>query len=473
MTVPSPLPRWARAADALVLFLIAAAVIVAFSGGFRVHIGSWPIAVRSPLPLLVWIVLVALVRHVAAPQSPIYRDLPRRVAAAVRQPGVRQSLAVVAGTRPAIFFVGYLAIFLFGYAGGAAPLRMFDSELMNLPVRWDTGWYLDIAINGYSFKPNEPQLQQNIVFFPAYPMAVRAGGRLLGGSPEAYIASGVVLSLLALAGALVYLYAFARELLPDEDARDALWLIAAYPFALFFGLIYTESLFLLVAVAAFYHFRRGELGRAALWGLVAGLTRPNGCFLSVPLAVLAVSPWLPRLLAGGDAAGRARPPFVKAIAAAAAPGIGMLIYAAFVWRMTGDPLAWAEGHAAWGRTYQGLTALVTKRYAFLEHRGLEAYASTQTYDLLNALGVIFVLATTWPVYRRLGLAYAVFILVNILPPLAAGGLMSAGRFSAVLFPSFVWLASAVPARQRTAWIATFSAVQAFNAALFFTWRPLF
>ena len=27
---------------------------------------------------------------------------------------------------------------------------------------------------------------------------------------------------------------------------------------------------------------------------------------------------------------------------------------AYVWRLTGDPLAWVAGHVAWGRTYQGL-----------------------------------------------------------------------------------------------------------------------
>jgi len=55
--------------------------------------------------------------------------------------------------------------------------------------------------------------------------------------------------------------------------------------------------------------------------------------------------------------------------------------------------------------------------------------------------VLFVLSAVWPVARRLGLAYAVFILVNLLPPMAAGGLLSAGRFSAVLFPAFIWWAS--------------------------------
>jgi len=51
---------------------------------------------------------------------------------------------------PAILIVGYLAVFMFGYAGGRAPLRHFDNELLNLPVRWDAGWYLAIVTGGYS-----------------------------------------------------------------------------------------------------------------------------------------------------------------------------------------------------------------------------------------------------------------------------------------------------------------------------------
>ena len=78
-----------------------------------------------------------------------------------------------------------------------------------------------------------------------------------------------------------------------------------------------------------------------------------------------------------------------------------------------------------------------------------------------------------PGARKLGLAYAVFILINILPPLGAGGLLSIGRVSSVLFPAFIWFATVIPARHRTAWLASFMAVQAFNASLFYTWRELF
>ncbi len=146
---------------------------------------------------------------------------------------------------------------------------------------------------------------------------------------------------------------------------SALWLVAAYPFALFFGAIYTESLYLLAALGAFHHFRRREFVRAGLWGLVIGLTRPNGGLLTVPLALLALSPWLPRAIAGGRdrqsgvlpgarrrLRSRRRPRWPPAATCA----IGTLLYSTFIWGMTGNPIAWASGHAAWGRHYTSLAA---------------------------------------------------------------------------------------------------------------------
>jgi hypothetical protein len=348
-----------------------------------------------------------------------------------------------------------------------------------LPLRWDAGWYLQIAERGYQYSYQTGDVgQQNIVFFPAFPLTVRVVALLLGGGDGAFHLAGTLVSLTAFLGALVYLYPLAREHLDDDQSRTALWLLAAYPFALFYGAIYTESFFLLGAVGTFYHARRREFVAAGLWAFMVGLTRPNGFLLSVPLALMAVSPWLPRWAVRAHAATDAglRPlstSAVPALAAAAMPGVGMLIYSTFIWWLTGNPFAWLAGHAAWGRHYSGLAVLVTDRYAWLANAGLYAYSSQESIDLLNALGVVFVLAAAWPVARRLGLAYAVFMLINILPPLAEGGMLSAGRFSSVLFPAFIWLASAVPASHRGGWIASFAANQALNAALFYTWRPLY
>jgi len=387
----------------------------------------------------------------------------------------------VLGTRPAVLFVGYLAVVTIGYIPKGPPIRISPNEAVNLQVRWDSAWYFGIANEGYRYWSTRTTDQQNIVFFPALPMLMRVGGRLFGHTSPSFFLAGTLISLAAFLWALVFLYRLVREMLGDEEAaRSTVWFVATYPFALFYSAVYTESLFLLGAVAAFYRVRRREYVRAGAWGLLVGLTRPNGCFLSIPLAMVVVGPWLPRWLAGPrpatssfDESSRQTPSLGPALAAAAMPGVGVLLYSAYIWILTGYPFTWATGHAAWGREYQGLATLVTDRWVWLTSAGVYRYTSELPNDLLNALGVLFVVVAAWPVWFRIGPAYAMFILINILPPLAAGGMLSAGRFSSVLFPAFIWLATTVPLRQRPGWSATFMAIQALNAALFYTWRDLY
>ena len=483
MTAPpsSHPPAWARLLDFLCLLIVIVATVIAASGGFRVRIGGLRIALTSPVRLLIWAAVIGIVRHLAAPSAPIYRDLPARLRTAWRTPAARAASAAFAGTRFAILFVGLLAVFMFGYRDGRPPWRVDTNEVTNLQARWDTGWYLSVAIDGYYYDGSQPpERQQNIVFFPAFPMMMRLLGRLLGGASTAYLLGGTVVSLGAFFWALVYLFRLARDLLGDDEvAASAVWLLATYPFAIFYSAVYSESVYLLAIVGACYHFRRGQYLAAALWGLLAGLDRAPGCFLSVALLTMAFAPRLPTWLAGGPpstreesartAAARARLP--QAILTAAMPGLGMLLFSAYAWLSTGNPLVWAAGHAAWGREYSGL-GVFSERADWLWRGGLYVYAASVPADLLNGLGALFVLASVWPVARRLGLAYGVLVLINILPPIMAGGFLSAGRFSSVLFPSFVWLAGAVPSRHRLVWMTSFVAVQALCAALFYTWRPL-
>src|SRR5206468_6040242 len=177
----------------------------------------------------------------------VYQHLGSQIRAWALATPFRAAAATFVGTRPAIFFVGYLAIFLLGWGAGAPPYRDFDNELLNLPLRWDAGWYLQIAIHGYTYEHRGgANVQQNIVFFPAYPLTVRVVSLLLGGGKAAFFLGATLVSLGAFLAALAYVFALARDDLDSDDAaRTALWFLAAYPFACFFGAIYTESLFLL------------------------------------------------------------------------------------------------------------------------------------------------------------------------------------------------------------------------------------
>jgi hypothetical protein len=283
--------------------------------------------------------------------------------------------------------------------------------------------------------------------------------------------TGVIISLVAFFWALVYLLRLAREDLGDEErAVAAVVLLASYPFALFFSAPYTEALFLLTLVAAVFHFRRGELWAATGWGGLAGLTRPNGAFLSVVLGLMVLEmAW--RSWRAGKRFRWAE--HLDRLTAAAAPGMGMLVYSTFILFLTGSPFQWAAQNAAWGRTYRPLDTLVTDRIGYISQHGLYGYAATQPLDLFYLASVVLTLSAVWPVFRRFGLPYAALLLVNLLPPMMAGGLLSIGRVTATLFPTFLWLAAVLPARHRTAWTVAFAVLQGFAAVMFFTWRPLY
>ncbi len=474
-------PPWARTADVLALLALIVAACVAEWGGFQETVAGLHISLTSTFRPLIVALLIVSVRHSLAPHPPMYIDLPRRCLHAWCTATMWAAFRVAFTTRVTILVVGFLAVAMFGYNTGDAPGRLADNEVANLQARWDAGWYFRIAANGYETWTPDPSVQQDIVFFPAFPLLLGFIMRLFGGTTTALLAGSTAVVLVAFFWALTYVFRLARDLLGNADAAThTLWFLAAYPFAFFFGAAYTESIYLLGVTGAFFHFRRRELVAAAAWGLLVGLTRPNGCFLSIPLAIMAVSPWLPLWLNGGAAGApergsdrRSLRALAPAIFAAAMPGVGVLLFSAFVWSHTGHPLTWAAGHAAWGREYSGLVEFVSFRVTLLMDEGLYSYVWTHGNDLLNLLGAAFVLMTAVPVARRFGLAYGLFILVNILPPLAAGGTTSAGRLSSVLFPAFIWLAAVVPAHQRAAWLAVFMGIQGFAAALFYTWRPLY
>jgi Mannosyltransferase (PIG-V) len=373
-----------------------------------------------------------------------------------------------------VLVVGYFAVLTIG-VGGQAGFQFSGDPAAGLPARFDAGWYGGIAMDGYSFQARFDR-QQNVAFFPAFPMLMRATGYPLGafapGAPmerrmTRLLWGGVFVSIAAFAWAAVYLWRLARDTIGADRAPSAVALTAAYPFAVFYSVPYTESLFLLGAIAAIYHFRRGEIVKAAAWGLLVGLTRPNGCFLSVVLALLIFERHrfseifrFPNLHLS------------KSLAGAAAPGMGMLIYSAYVKHLTGAWFGWARLHETWGRSYSGFAPL-ERVYGWIRDEGLLHVVTNAPYDTLNSLGVIFALLMLWPVVRRLGPAYGVFILMNLLPPLLAGGLLSMGRLTSTLFPLFLALAASAPPRAVPPLITAFALGQGLVAALFFTWRPLF
>jgi hypothetical protein len=462
------------------LTVVTAGLVGAF-GGF--HYRSLVEITPRYLPVLAGLLagLIALRRRYVR-GHPLHVRVWTRLRSAWASPPAQAARPVFLATRPTVLILGLLSLSVFGYSDGAPPFRLSTNEVSNLLARWDTGWYLGIAREGYRWDEHVTG-SQNVAFFPLYPTLMRWTGALLGnrqapewtifGAPRRIklLVGGLIISLGAFFWALVYLYRLAREDLDDSQARTALALLACYPFAVFFSAVYTESLFLLTTVAAFFHFRRGEALPAAGWGFAAGLTRPNGCLLSLPLALMLLGRLWEPLRRGAVSRDESRPsshPAALALAAAM-PGLAMLAHTTYIFWLTGRPFAWVETQAGWGRSY-GIP--FSYEVAHIAEHGLYGFSFGQPLNMMNTVAALVALALIWPTTRSLGIAYSAFTIVNLVPTLTTG-MLGVGRYTSVLFPNFLVLGLLIPVRKRFAWIAAFAVLQGLAAVLFFTWRTMF
>ena len=464
----SRVSRAVAAVDVCTAVLVLLTVSAALTGGFRAEVLGARLSVTSWLRTALVTAVVLAVRHWWQPSPSLFARAAHGWRVWRADPVTRATWPVVVATRVGVLVVGLIAVYAVGYPEGRAPIRVAEGEVGNLPARFDAGWYLTIATHGYEYFPNRVDRQQNLVFFPAFPTLMYWGSLLVA---RQVLWSGTLVSMLAFAWAARYLYRLAREMMDDDRAAVAVALIATYPFAVFYSAAYTEALFLLAMLGAWYHVRRDERWAGFAWGLLAGLTRPNGCLLSIPLALLVLAPYW--------AQGRLRRPpggwasLVDRLMVAAAPGIGMLLYSAYVYEVTGDPFMWIRLQAAWGRQNVGVVPFLAGEWQSVTQQGAYQYATSNVPDFLNILAASLVAASVVPVWRRFGVAPATLLALNVLPSLASGGWLSVGRATSVLFPVFLWLADALPVRHRSAAVAVCAGLQVFAAILFFTWRPLF
>ena len=469
MTPPDPeLPRPPRAvavADVVTVVVVVLAAVVAIGGGFRIWIGDARVSITSPLRLLLIALAVTAIRHARLPRP----SLPARALGWIRHlqrnEHWRGAWPAFVITRTTVLSIGLLAVVTVGFQNPELPFRVSPNEAVNLGARWDAGWYLGIATRGYKWQQGEAETQQNVAFFPAFPMLTRVLGRILGGSSMAsYLIAGVIISHAAFLWGLIYFHRLARQDLgSDEKATWAVYLLATYPFAMFYGAVYTESLFFLGCVGAIVELRRQRLLRAAAWGLLVGLSRPNGFLLTVTLAAVAA----PGLFRDGLWSRRA----LTVAATIAAPVAGVVAFSGYVWWLTGNPLQWSAQHAAWGRTFEGLAPFMSVAQVVSE-QGIGHYVTAAPYDALNAAAIVTTLALLVPLWRSFGVPYVLFVCANLIPPLFKGGVMSMGRLCATLFPIFLVLALKLSPRAAFGVTLACLALQAFLAVLFYTWRPL-
>jgi Gpi18-like mannosyltransferase len=294
---------------------------------------------------------------------------------------------------------------------------------VNMWARWDAGWYLDIAKNGYRFLPGE---QSNVAFFPLYPYVVRLVHIVIRVPGDTgWLLVGIIVSNTALFVALVYLY---RLICLDYDrntAARAVLYLCVFPTTLFLSAVYSESLFLALVVSAFYYARATRWVTTGLLAAAATLCRPAGLLLVVPLGFEYLSQKEFRWRrVGSDCLALFLPPLALA---------GHL--AVLRWRFgSWNVISKAEAIEGWNRS---LTPPWNTLVYSLQHIG----ASIGYHGAFELVFTAILIALATFACFQLRPSYAIYSVVSVLFVTSWGDLKSAPRFGLVIFPIMILLAS--------------------------------
>lgn len=334
------------------------------------------------------------------------------------------------------------------HEGIAAPLTEGAPWYLSIWYQWDANWYMSIVTDGYQWVAGD---QSNVAFFPLYPLTVRLAGWLLGGH---YLLAAILLSSVYMIGGLVFFYRLVRDDYGDDLARRAVWLLAIFPTSVFFTTMYTESLFLMTSVGAFYYARRGRWAMAGIWGMAASLTRVTGLLLILPLL------W-EYLSQQNFSLRKVRPSVLWLMLV---PG-GIVVYMVYLYLRFERPLAFVETQAAgWGHELTTLWGSIPHDISFLTDQG-------ELWVIYELAATALLLALTIVAAKKLPASYTFYMILSLLLPLSGGTNKSMSRYLLVVFPLFILLAKF--SRKRRVYIAM-SAVSilllAFSTAAFVTGR---
>jgi hypothetical protein len=325
------------------------------------------------------------------------------------------------------------------YSSSASRAHAFG-----LLTGWDGLWYRRVAADGYLLIPGR---QSDPAFFPLYPLLLR-GVHTFG---FGYVTAGLLLSNLALLGALVAFEALTRELLGSTLARRATVYVAIFPLGYVFSMAYPESVVLGAISLAGLAALRGRWTSAAVCAAAAALARPEGVLVALPI------------LAGAWQQRHTLSPLKRGVAlgAAIAPFAALASYPAYLGSVLHDPLAWSQAEHAWGRKFSPLGFAGT--IVHLPH--VIAGNPWLTRDVLCLGAYVALLVAA----RRAGtpLPWLVGAAAVVTVPLFSGSFESIGRFGLLALPVFWGLAwvGRGPAADRAIRIASLALLVALTATI--------
>jgi Gpi18-like mannosyltransferase len=294
---------------------------------------------------------------------------------------------------------------------------------------WDSYWYINIAEDGYSAKVGTEfsDTQANYAFFPLYPMLMRLVGTVIG---DKFFIAGILVSNICLIIACFLLYRLVQLKSDRQTSLETIKFLLVSPTAFILSGVFTESLYLMLAILCFY------LAEKRQW-LLAGIT---GFFLALSrsVGVLIIIPILYEYLQGKEFQ------FKKIrydILFLLLIPLGLTLFAIYNYHLTGNFFAFSQIQAGWNRTLSDpFTALFKGFYRGIWQPDVKIILRMKA--LLESTFTVVTLGFLCIFFRKMSFSYWVFSIYSIVVPLLAG-VDSMPRYILPIFPLYIVLAKLV------------------------------
>lgn len=200
------------------------------------------------------------------------------------------------------------------------------SNLKSILLAADASWYMEIANYGYPIREYTNTEALHWVFFPLFPIAVKAFSYLTG----SFLISALIINFLSFLLALLCINSLMRvESYSSSSIKFTIALICFHPLSYFYSAPFTESIFLLLLCSSLLFISTGKsLFSALIYGLCI-VSRPTGLLIAPGIALLAKKKGISII------------PFTLISA------IPFIIFCCFLGYTTGNPLAWLQNQSAW------------------------------------------------------------------------------------------------------------------------------
>ncbi len=267
--------------------------------------------------------------------------------------------------------------------------------------------YLGVAKDAYA-------AQYTQAFFPFYPILIKIFSPLTFSN---LLISALLISNIAALASLIVFYKLITKTYGEKIALWSILFLLAFPTSFFFGSVYTEALFFLLAISAFYTAQIGRTWSAAVLGVLASATRLVGVFLA------------PSLLFQKDLKSR----FLLLLIPT-----GLISYMVFLKIKFDNPFYFLTSQQVFGqeRLSNGIVLLPQVLFRYFK-------IITTTTGAPLAVAIFELFATLWALtglalaFKKIKTEWLIFSLLVVLVPTLTGTFASMPRYILMAFPIYL------------------------------------